>query len=268
MGPWTRELEGADAVIQLAGCPVNCRYNPRDRADILAARVDATRVVGQALHPCRHPPRAWLQASTATLYAHRLDAPNDEATGILGGDEPGAPDTWNFSIDVARAWEAAAVESAPAHVRLVLLRSAMTMSPDPGGVFDVLLGLARRGLGGTQGDGRQYVSRIHQADLCRATDLLLANDWSGPVNLSEPNPLPNAAFMRALRGAASAIRVRSVTLTFCWNHPFCRSGRRPRCGCFEVGLGGPIALRRESTWLHRHPSGEDTEAGTLMSVPA
>lgn len=201
-GPWTRELEGADAVIQLAGRSVNCRYTPRNRAEILASRLESTRVVGQALHACRRPPRAWLQASTATLYAHRLDAPNDEATGILGGDEPGAPDTWKFSIHVARAWEAAAVESAPAHVRLVLLRSAMTMSPDPGGVFDVLLGLARRGLGGAQGDGRQYVSWIHEADLCRATDLLLANDWSGPVNLSAPNPLPNAAFMRGLREAA------------------------------------------------------------------
>lgn len=201
-GDWTRELEGADAVIQLAGRSVNCRYNARNRAEILDSRVDSTRAVGRALHQVQRPPRVWLQASTATLYAHRYDAPNDEATGIIGGDEPGAPDTWNFSIRVAKAWEQAATESAPPHVRLVLLRSAMTMSPDPGGVFDVLLKLARRGLGGTNGDGRQYVSWIHEHDFCRAIDLLLANDWTGPVNLCAPNPLPNAEFMRALRTAA------------------------------------------------------------------
>ena len=201
-GDWTRELEGADAVIQLAGRSVNCRYHARNRAEILDSRLDSTRVVGEALRHCRRPPRAWLQASTATLYAHRHDSPNDEAHGLMGGDEPGAPDTWRFSVAVARAWERAAVEAVPPGVRWVLLRSAMTMSPDPGGVFDVLLSLVRRGLGGTQGDGRQYVSWIHEADFCRAIDFLLGSDWDGPVNLCAPNPLPNEAFMRALRHAA------------------------------------------------------------------
>jgi NAD dependent epimerase/dehydratase family enzyme len=94
-------------VINLAGRNVNCRYNAANRREILESRVDSTRVLGEAIAGCARPPRVWLQSSTATLYAHRFDASNDEATGIIGGDEPGAPDTWRFSIEVARAWERA-----------------------------------------------------------------------------------------------------------------------------------------------------------------
>jgi NAD dependent epimerase/dehydratase family enzyme len=158
LGDWATELDGADAVINLAGRSVNCRYHTKNRRLIQDSRINSTRAVGQAIGRAARPPKVWLQASTATIYAHRYDAGNDEATGILGGSEVGAPDTWRFSIDVARSWERAADEALVPHTRQVLLRSAMTMSPDRGGVFDVLLGLVRRGLGGASGDGRQYVS--------------------------------------------------------------------------------------------------------------
>jgi NAD dependent epimerase/dehydratase family enzyme len=85
--------------------------------------------------------------------------------------------------------------------RTVLLRSAMTMSPDRGGVFDTLLRLVRWGLGGASGDGRQYVSWIHDRDFVRAVYWLIDHDLAGPVNLAAPHPLPNAEFMRALRDA-------------------------------------------------------------------
>jgi uncharacterized protein (TIGR01777 family) len=201
-GPWTERLEGADAVINLAGRSVNCRYNSTNRREITDSRVNSTRVLGEAIGNTARPPRVWLQASTATIYAHRYDAPNDEITGILGGKEPNAPDTWRFSIDVATAWEAAANAAAVRKTRKVLMRSAMTMSPDREGIFDTLLGLVRRGLGGTSGDGRQFVSWIHDRDFIRAVYWLIEHDeLSGPVNLSSPNPLPNAEFMRELRKA-------------------------------------------------------------------
>lgn len=200
LGDWQREFEGADAVINLAGRSVNCRYSARNRRDILESRVRSTRIVGEAVARARHAPRVWLQASTATIYAHRYDAPNDEYTGVLGGDERGAPDSWQFSIDVARAWERAFEEAPPSTTRKVLLRSAMTMSPDAGGVFATLAGLAKRGLGGAAGDGRQFVSWIHHRDFVAAVRWLIAcEDVSGAVNLCSPNPLPNAEFMRLLR---------------------------------------------------------------------
>lgn len=202
VGGWAGELEGADVVINLAGRSVNCRYNAANRAAILDSRVDSTRAVGEAIARCARPPRVWLQASTATIYAHRYDAPNDERTGILGGSEPDAPDTWRFSIEVARAWEAALAAADTPRTRKVALRSAMVMSPDRGGIFDTLLGLVRRGLGGRAGDGRQYVSWVHEADFVRALRWLIEHEEiDGAVNIASPNPLPYADFMRALRRA-------------------------------------------------------------------
>lgn len=202
LGPWAAEVDGADAVVNTAGRSVNCRYHGKNRRAIVDSRVLSTRAVGEAIARAARPPRVWLQASTATIYAHRLDAPNDERTGLLGGSEPGAPDTWKFSIEVAVAWERALDEVETPHTRKVALRSAMTMSPDRGGVFDVLLGLVRWGLGGRAGDGRQYVSWIHDHDFIRAVNWLLGHDEiRGPVNVSSPNPVPNAEFMRTLREA-------------------------------------------------------------------
>lgn len=202
IGPWASEIDGADVVINLAGRNVNCRYTPENRRQILASRVDSTRVVGEAIARARRPPTVWLQASTATIYAHRYDAANDEATGVLGGSEPDAPLKWRFSIDVATAWEKALKEASTSETRKVALRTTLLMSPDRGGIFDVLLKLVRFGLGGASGDGRQYVSWIHDHDFVRAIFWLIEHpEIDGPVNLAAPNPLPNADFMRELRQA-------------------------------------------------------------------
>jgi uncharacterized protein (TIGR01777 family) len=204
-GPWFAEIDGADVVVNLAGRSVNCRYSEANRREITDSRVESTRVLGRAIAEAQRPPRLWLQASTATIYAHTYDAPNDERGGRLGGDEPGAPDTWRFSIDVASAWERAFDEAQTPATRKVAMRSAMVMSPDRGGVFDALLGLVRRGLGGTAGNGRQYVSWIHHDDFYAALRFLIEHDeLDGVVNLAAPEPLPNAEFMRALREAWGA----------------------------------------------------------------
>ena len=202
LGAWRREVDGADAVINLAGRSVNCRYNAANRREILESRVRSTRVVGQAIARVARPPQVWLQASTATIYAHRYDAANDERSGVIGGNEPDAPKAWRFSIDVATAWERALDEASAGGTRKVKMRSAMIMSPDRGGIFDTLLALVRRGLGGTAGDGRQYVSWIHEHDIVRAVHWLIEReDVQGAVNLSSPNPLPYKDFMAALRRA-------------------------------------------------------------------
>jgi uncharacterized protein len=205
LGDWAREIDGADVVINLAGRSVNCRYTPENRQQIMNSRVKSTRAIGEAISKAANPPKVWLQSSTATIYAHRFDAPNDELTGIIGGSEANAPDTWKFSIDVAKAWEAAAAEADAPNTRKVLMRSAMVMSPDRDGIFDTLLGLVRKGLGGTAGDGRQYLSWIHDADFIHAVKWLIEREEiSGAINLAAPNPLPNAEFMKILREAAGA----------------------------------------------------------------
>ena len=201
-GTWTSTLEASDVCINLAGRSVNCRYDAANRREIRESRVNSTLLLHRAIASLKDPPRLWINASTATIYRHALDRPMDEATGELGGNEPGAPDTWNFSIEVAQAWEAAFFSTATPRTRQVAIRSAMTFSPDRGGVFDVLLGLVRRGFGGPQGPGTQFVSWIHETDFCRSVDFLIAReDLTGVVNLASPNPLPNRDFLRTLREA-------------------------------------------------------------------
>jgi hypothetical protein len=202
LGPWVTELEHSDACINLAGRSVNCRYNSANRRAILDSRVLSTEVLNQVIASLNHPPAVWLNASTATIYRHSFDRPMDEATGEFGGNEPGAPDTWNFSISVAKAWEEAFFSTPTPRTRKLALRSAMTFSPDPGGVFDVFLNLVRHGLGGTNLPGNQFVSWIHEADFIRSVELLIATkDFAGVVNLASPHPLPNRDFLRALRDA-------------------------------------------------------------------
>lgn len=202
LGAWAGEVDGADVVINLAGRSVNCRYTEENLKAMYDSRIESARVVGEAIAKAARPPKTWLQMSTATIYAHRFDAPNDEASGQIGGGEAGAPAYWGFSVKIARDWEAAQAEAKTPSTRKVALRASMVMSPDRGGIFDVMLGLVRRGLGGPAAGGAQYVSWVHDHDFVRAVDFLLGrDDLSGPVNVASPGPLPYAEFMRAFREA-------------------------------------------------------------------
>ena len=202
LGLWTEEINKADVVINLAGRSVNCRYTETNRREIIESRVHSTRIIGEAIANAAHPPRLWLNASTATIYRHALDREMDEFTGDLGGSEPGAPSSWIFSIDVAKSWEEAFFMAQTLHTRKIALRSAMVMSPDKGGIFATLLNLVRVGLGGRAGSGRQFVSWIHDADFIRALEFLIAHEeLDGCINICSPFPLPNRDFMAALRQA-------------------------------------------------------------------
>jgi uncharacterized protein (TIGR01777 family) len=202
LGNWVKELNDADVLINLTGRNVNCRYNAKNRQEILESRVHSTSLLGEALNEVAHPPRLWMNASTATIYRHALDRPMDEYTGEIGGNEPNVPSTWRFSIQVATCWEKALFAARTTNTRKIALRSAVTMSPDPGGIFDVLLRLVRFGIGGASGSGKQYVSWIHEQDFVRAIDHLIANEQMADcINLAAPNPLPNSEFMCALRNA-------------------------------------------------------------------
>jgi len=201
-GDWTGELEGSDICINVAGRSVNCRYHAANRRAILQSRLRSTHLLNQVIAALRNPPPLWINASTATIYRHALDRPMDEFTGEVGGNEPGAPDTWNFSIVVAKAWEETFFATATPRTRKVAIRSAMTFSPDRGGVFDHFLSLVRYGVGGPQGSGTQFVSWIHETDFVRAIEFVINHhEFTGIVNLASPNPLPNREFMQALRDA-------------------------------------------------------------------
>jgi uncharacterized protein (TIGR01777 family) len=200
LGDWTVELRDADVVINLTGRSVNCRYNQKNREEIMSSRVVPTRLIGEAIASLSTPPPLWMNMSTATIYRHSFDRDMDEATGELGGNEPGAANTWHFSIDVATSWEHAFFTAPTPMTRRVALRSAMVMSSLRDGVFDLLLRLVRFGAGGTVGSGKQYVSWVHDQDFVRAIEhLVQREDIDGTVNIASPNPLPNRDFMSELR---------------------------------------------------------------------
>ncbi len=200
LGDWAAQVDGSDVVINLAGRSVSCRYTKENLAAMMSSRVDSARVVGEAIAAAARPPRVWLQMSTATIYAHRFDAANDERDGVIGGHEPDVPGYWGYSVEIAKNWEAEQERAATPHTRKVALRTAMVMSPDRGGVFDVLSRLTRLGLGGPVAGGRQYVSWIHDRDFVRAVRFLIdREDLTGAVNLAAPGPLPQRELMRELR---------------------------------------------------------------------
>ena len=205
-GAWADEVDGADAVVNLAGRSVSCRYTDANLRQMMDSRVDSTRAVGEAISRASDPPRVWLQMSTATIYADARsrgdDRPHDEVGGVIGGEEPDVPLYWEYSVRIARRWERAQAEAATPATRRVALRTAMVMTPDRGGIFDYLSWMARLGLGGPVAGGRQHVSWIHGEDFVRAVQFLLErDDLEGPVNLAAPGPVPQGELMRSLRHA-------------------------------------------------------------------
>jgi uncharacterized protein (TIGR01777 family) len=196
-GDWCRELEGAMAVINLAGRSVDCRYTARNRRAIWNSRIDSTRAIGQAISRCDRPPAVWLNSSTATIYKHTLAEPMEEATGVVGATLE-AKDA--FSVEVAQAWEDSVEEFPTKRTRKVLMRTAMVFGKESGQVFHVLRRLCRLGLGGPMGAGTQFVSWIHEMDFYRSVIWVLEHpSLSGPINFAAPNPLTNALKMQHIR---------------------------------------------------------------------
>ncbi len=188
---WLTELEGIEMLINLTGKSVDCRYNEKNKAEILNSRILATEVLGEAIKACAVPPKVWMNSSTATIYEHSLTTKMTEATGVIGDD---------FSMNVAKSWEETFYNMKTPRTQKIALRTSIVLGKN-GGAFIPLRNLAKVGLGGTQGNGNQKVSWIHEHDFCRAVDFLLTESIAGIFNITAPNPIPNKKFMQTLRRA-------------------------------------------------------------------
>ena len=198
LGEWAAELEGAAALVNLAGRSVNCRYSAWNRRQIMDSRVLSTRVLGRAVAQCATPPPVWLNSSTATIYKHAFGDAHGEDGEIAAARE--AKD--EFSIQVARAWEDEFARADCPATRKLVLRTAIVLDPVPGTVYEVLRRLAAFGLGGAMGGGKQFVSWIHATDFCRSVDWLIERPSAeGVYNIAAPHPVTNADMMRAFRRA-------------------------------------------------------------------
>lgn len=154
---------------------------------MMGSRVGSPRVVGEVIGEAARPPKVWMQMSTATIYAHRFDAANDEYGGLIGGGERGVPGYWAYSVKIAQNWELAQEQAATPDTRKVALWSAMVMSPDPGGVFDVLSWPARLGLGGPVAGlpATRAMAEVGAFAMRSDTELLLKSRRVTPGRLSD-----------------------------------------------------------------------------------
>ena len=215
-------VDGADAVIGLAGKSVDCRYGDRNRDEVLRSRVDTTRALSRAIAASARPPRVWLNASTATIYRHAEDRAQGERDGELGT---------GFSVDVARNWERELFRDELPGTRRVALRIAIVLGDGP--ATRTLFRLARLGLGGPHLDGpwfphrryrgigpdpsgpersgwhrsrgRQRFSWVHLDDVLGSIRWILdRDDLAGPINVASPGASDSRGLMRALRQTVGA----------------------------------------------------------------
>src|SRR6187551_2434083 len=190
-GEWVNELIDADLVINLAGKSVNCRYNEKNKKEIFDSRTDAVKAIGEAINKCNQPPTLWINASSATIYRHAMDRPQDEYTGEFHDD---------FSVQVCKRWEKTFYDQQTPQTRKVALRMAITLGP--GGILIPYFNLLKFGLGGKQASGKQMYSWVHIEDTCRMIEWITDNEkLEGTYNCSSPEPVTNKVFMQTLRKA-------------------------------------------------------------------
>jgi uncharacterized protein (TIGR01777 family) len=183
-------LEKANIVINLAGKSVDCRYNAKNKVEILGSRTETTRMLGAAIEKCKNPPSLWINSSTGTIYRHAEDRPMTEDQGEIGK---------GFSVDVATSWEKAFFSFHLKQTRQVALRMAIVLGKD-GGVIKPFLNLVRFGLGGKQGNGKQMFSWIHIADVFNIILFIFEHkELNAVYNCSAPNPVTNEILMKTLR---------------------------------------------------------------------
>jgi uncharacterized protein len=183
-------INNTHLLINLAGKSVDCRYNGKNRREILLSRTETTKALGNAILASEHPPKVWINASTATIYRHAEDRAMTEQDGEIGS---------GFSVNVALEWEKAFFDFSLSHTRQVALRTAIVLGKN-GGALKPIKTLTKFGLGGKQGKGHQMFSWIHIEDLYRIILFVMDRESiTGVVNCSSPVPVTNKEFMSTMR---------------------------------------------------------------------
>jgi uncharacterized protein (TIGR01777 family) len=198
---WTDTLENADVLINLTGKSVDCRYTEANKKTIHDSRIDSTHILGLAINLCELPPKIWLNSSTSTIYEDSYHKKMTEAHGDIGND---------FSMNIAKAWEAAFNSIVTPKTKKIVLRTSIVLGKN-GGAFIPLKRLTQFGLGGKQWHGKQKVSWIHEIDFARAVDYLVEKNLSGIFNIVSPQPTTNNILMKTIR--------RALNMPFGIQHP-------------------------------------------------
>ncbi|MBJ2174924.1 TIGR01777 family oxidoreductase [Aureibaculum sp. A20] len=202
LGKWTIVLEDSEALINLTGKSVDCRYTDKNKKEIYDSRINSTQILGKAIQLCEQPPKVWMNASTATIYRYSLDKKMTEINGEIGDD---------FSMNIAKSWEKEFNQFDTHKTRKIILRTSIVLGKN-GGAFIPLKTLAKLGLGGNQGRGNQKVSFIHEKDFVRAVEFILNRpNLNGIFNVTVPNPTNNMILMKTIR--------KKIGMPFGLSHP-------------------------------------------------
>ncbi len=192
IGDWVYSLQGADLLVNLCGKNVNCRYTEKNKKEIFDSRLIPTQLLGKAIEEIKNPPKLWINITSATIYRHADDRPQDEFTGEIGN---------GFSVEVCKAWENCFFKTNTPNTRKIALRMGIVLGLKDG-AFPRLLNLVKLCMGGKQGSGKQYMSWIHEEDTARSIEWLLNHaEIKGIVNCTAPEAIKNHVFMRSIRNA-------------------------------------------------------------------
>lgn len=251
LGNWASILNNSEALINLAGKSVDCRYTVKNKNEIYESRIDSTRVLGKAILRCKQPPTVWMNTSTATIYRHSFDKEMTEQNGDIGDD---------FSMNIAKSWEKAFNEFECLKTRKIILRTSIVLGKK-GGAFIPLKTLAKFGLGGKQGSGNQKVSFIHEADFARALEFILNHsNLDGIFNITAPKPTNNRTLMKTIR--------KKLRLPFGISHPKWML----KIGATIIGTETELVLKSRNAVPYRlvnegftfiHPTIQDTVSNIL-----
>jgi uncharacterized protein (TIGR01777 family) len=187
-GPWAAAIDGADAVINLAGESIGGRrWTPQRKAVLGESRTIPTRSLVAAIASVTQPPRVFISGSAVGYYGPSGDDVKTE-------DSPAGAD---LLAHICEDWEAEAVRAAP-NTRVVLLRTGVVLERS-GGALAKMIPPFRLFAGGPMGSGRQYLSWIHRIDWIEMVRWIVETpSVSGPVNATSPEPVTNREFARAL----------------------------------------------------------------------
>ena len=191
LGDWTAAVDDCDVLINMVGRSVNCRHDEENKQQILQSRLHSTEVLGRAIAACGNPPELWINGSGVSIYEQSFTRPHGES------GEQGE----GFLADVTRKWEAELFQAdIPKSVRRVALRTAMVLADEEGNPYRVLSTLAKLGLGGRAGSGKQMVSWVHIDDVPRVIEHIINHDsLTGPVNMAAPEAVTNTEMMSRFR---------------------------------------------------------------------
>ena len=193
LGNWIKELEHSDVIINLVGKSVNCRYTEKNKREIISSRVDATKVIGQAINACLFPPRVWVNAGSAAIFGDSGEEIKAEGSSLGDG----------FSPEVCKQWEKAFHEAHTPHTRKVFLRIGLVLQKGEG-LIKPFMNMVKFGLGGKFGTGEQYISWIHETDFVNVVQWAISNHGiEGILHCSSPFPVKNKEFMQAILRATN-----------------------------------------------------------------